>query len=47
VGSTTKQEHAHSEKQFPAEHERAELGPLLYVAEETFEGLDSHYLYAY
>ena len=47
MGPTTEQRYAHPEKQFLAESERAELGTLLYVAEETFKGIDSDYLYAY
>jgi hypothetical protein len=47
VGPTTEQRNAHPEEQFLAEFERAELGTLLYVAIETFKGLDPDYLYAY
>jgi hypothetical protein len=47
LGSAPKQGNAHPEEQFLAEFERAELGTLLYVVEETFEGVDSDYLYSY
>jgi hypothetical protein len=47
MGPTTEQRNAHSEEQFLTESERSELGALLYIAIETFKGVDSDYLYAY